>query len=49
MKKRALKGIERANVQKELLHKKTILWRREKTKEMDYGDPERVIYILMMY
>lgn len=40
MKKRALKGIERTKVQKELLHKKAILWRREETKEMEYDDPE---------
>lgn len=39
-KKRALKYIERAKIQKEFLYKKAILWRREKTKEMDYGDPE---------
>lgn len=39
-KKRALKGTERAVVQKDLLHKKAIVWRREMTKEMEYGDPE---------
>jgi len=27
-------------VQKDLLHKKAILWRRDATKEMDYGDSE---------
>lgn len=39
-KKRALKGTERAAVQKDLLHKKAIVWHREMTKEMEYGDPE---------
>jgi len=39
-KKRPLKGTERAAVQKDLLHKKAIVWRREMTKEMEYGDPE---------
>lgn len=39
-KKRALKGTERAAVQKDLLHKKAIVCRREMTKEMEYGDPE---------
>jgi len=27
-------------VQKDLLHKKAILWRRDATKEMNYGDAE---------
>lgn len=27
-------------MQKELLHKKAILWRREATKDMEYDDPE---------
>jgi len=27
-------------VQKDLLHKKVIVWRREMTKEIEYGDPE---------
>lgn len=39
-KKRALKGAERAAVQKELLYKKAIVWHREATEEMEYGDPE---------